>query len=71
MGPQLQKIMLSLRGAQLISKGGPTNFFLPHSRAKMYMFLPIQRVFFKANKVNTRYFGLCGPNRKLPRATNL
>ena len=45
------------------------NFFLPHPRAKMYMFLPIQRVFFKANKVNTKNFGLCGPNRKPPRAS--
>ena len=43
--------------------------FLDTSKGKIDMFISIQREFCQAKKLNGQNFGLCGPNKKLSRAT--
>ena len=40
-----------------------------YPRARIDIFVPILREYFQANRLNRSNFGLCGPNKKLPRAT--
>ena len=48
---------------------GPKNLFWNIHGPKLISLYPFRGCFFQANRLNGGYFGLCGPNKKLPRAT--
>ena len=48
---------------------GPKKTLGAYPRAKIDIFVTSLREIFQANRLNRWHFGLCGPNKKLPRAT--